>query len=255
MIVSVPPNAVALLFVTFSTPPVAAGVTSPATVCDCPFIWYVAVCATPAFPIVRTVDAGIPFDVPSTRFPCSRNVFPHMFVVDVDDSYHNRAERVRVSIDQDNLEFYRVEQADVYDTLNALYAGRTVGYSHRGGGRQPIPIRIALTKSDSMVNERMMTTPVPANALPGGRDVVELGDVVSVSREPASWPIFRHNGRPAEMVMAELAGRGVAASYHAVWDFFAHEGVTFKKKPARRRAGSTGRSQETGPLETSPGEA
>jgi transposase len=29
-------------------------------------------------------------------------------------------------------------------------------------------------------------------------------------------------------VMAELADRGVSASYHAVWDFFAHEGVTFK---------------------------
>ena len=26
------------------------------------------------------------------------------FIVDVDDSYHNRPERVRVSIDQDNLE-------------------------------------------------------------------------------------------------------------------------------------------------------
>ncbi len=135
------------------------------------------------------------------------------FIVDVDDSYRNRSERVRVSIDQDNLEFYRVEQSDVYDTLNALYAGRTVGYSHRGGGRQPIPIRIALAKSESVVDERMLTTPVPANALPGGRDVVELGDVVSVSREPASWPVFRHNGRPTEMVMAELAGAYEAPIY------------------------------------------
>jgi multidrug efflux pump subunit AcrB len=135
------------------------------------------------------------------------------FIVDVDDSYHNRPDRVRVSIDQDNLEFYRVEQADVYDTLNALYDGRTVGYSHRGGGRQPIPIRIALAKGSSVVDERTLTTPVPANALPGGRDVVELGDVVSVSREPASWPIFRHNGRPAEMVMAELAGAYEAPIY------------------------------------------
>ena len=44
-------------------------------------------------------------------------------------------------------------------------------------------------------------------------------------------------------VMAELADRGVLASYHAVWDFFAHEGVTFKKKPARLRTGSAGRRQ------------
>jgi multidrug efflux pump subunit AcrB len=63
------------------------------------------------------------------------------------------------------------------------------------------------------MDERALTTPVPANALPGGRGVVELGDVVGVSREPASWPIFRHNGRPAEMVMAELAGAYEAPIY------------------------------------------
>ena len=33
-------------------------------------------------------------------------------------------------------------------------------------------------------------------------------------------------------------------SYFAVWHFFDHEGVTFKKKPARRRAGSAGRDEE-----------
>jgi multidrug efflux pump subunit AcrB len=54
---------------------------------------------------------------------------------------------------------------------------------------------------------------VPANALPGGRDVVELGDVVSVSRERASYPIFRHNGRAAEMITAELAGAFEAPVY------------------------------------------
>jgi len=56
-------------------------------------------------------------------------------------------------------------------------------------------------------------------------------------------------------LQAELAARGVAASYHAVWDFFAHEGVTFKKKPARHRAGPPGRGQEARPLETLSGQA
>lgn len=37
---------------------------------------------------------------------------------------------------------------------------------------------------------------------------------------------------------AELAARGVRVSYYAVWHFFEHEGVSFKKKPARQRAGS-----------------
>ena len=56
-------------------------------------------------------------------------------------------------------------------------------------------------------------------------------------------------------VMAELADRGVVASYHAVWDFFAHEGKTFKKKSARRRAGPAGRGPQAGPLETPSGPA
>jgi transposase len=56
-------------------------------------------------------------------------------------------------------------------------------------------------------------------------------------------------------LQAELAERGVSASYHAVWDFFAHEGVTFKKKPARHRAGPTGRGPQAGALETPPSPA
>lgn len=135
------------------------------------------------------------------------------FIVDVDDSFHNRPERVRIAIDQDNLEYHRVEQGDVYDTIRSLGGGTTVGYSHRGGGRQPIPIRIALPKSERVVGERTLAMPVPANALPGARDIVELGDVVSVTREPASYPIFRRNGRAAEMITAELAGAFEAPVY------------------------------------------
>ena len=91
--------------------------------------------------------------------------------------------------------------------------GATVGYSHRGGGRQPIPIRLALAKEHATIDERTLATPVPANALPGGNGVVELGDIVDVAREDASYPVFRHNGRAAEMVMAELAGAYEAPIY------------------------------------------
>jgi transposase len=42
-------------------------------------------------------------------------------------------------------------------------------------------------------------------------------------------------------LLLELADRGVKVSYFAVWHFFEHEGISFKKKPARGRAGSAGR--------------
>ncbi len=171
----------------------------------------------PGPPVLGTLLAEIYGPDPETRRAVAakvRTAFRSVpFIVDVDDSFHNAPQRVRVGINQDNLEYYKVEQSDVYDTLRYLHGGATVGYSQRGGGRYPIAIRLALPKADGVMDARTLTTPVPANALPGGRGVVELGDVVNVTREPASFPIFRHNGRPAEMVMAELAGAYEAPIY------------------------------------------
>jgi len=39
-------------------------------------------------------------------------------------------------------------------------------------------------------------------------------------------------------LLAELTERGVTASYGALWLFVKHEGLSFKKKPIRQRAGS-----------------
>ncbi|MEF3130992.1 efflux RND transporter permease subunit [Rhizobium sp. 268] len=135
------------------------------------------------------------------------------FIVDVDNSYGTPARRLRATISTDDAEFFHVEESDVFDTISILNNGETVGYSHRGGGRQPIPIRLELPKRDRVLNERFLTTPIPANVLPGDRGVVELGDVLHVAEEKASFPIFRHNGRAAEMVTAELAGAYEAPLY------------------------------------------
>jgi multidrug efflux pump subunit AcrB len=135
------------------------------------------------------------------------------FIVDVDDSFGVQARRLRATISSDDLDFYAVQEQDVFDTLAALNGGQTVGYSHRGEGRLPIPLVVGRDKSDRVLDERFLTTPIPANALPGARGVVELGDVVTVEEEAASFPIFRHNGRDAEMVTGELAGAFEAPLY------------------------------------------
>ena len=171
----------------------------------------------PGPPVLATLLAEIYGPDPQTRRAVAEKVkeaFQSVpFIVDIDDSFGLRATRARASIDQDNLEYYRVEQGDVYDTIRALYSGSTVGYSHRGNGRQPIPVRIGMAKSDRRLDERALATPVPANALPGGRGIVELGDVLTITREPASFPVYRRNGRAAEMVTAELAGTFEAPIY------------------------------------------
>lgn len=135
------------------------------------------------------------------------------YIVDVDDSYGTPARRMRVTVSTDALEFFGVQESDVFDTLATLNGTSVIGYSHRGGGQAPIPIEIARPKGEKRLDERFLSTPVPANVLPGSRSVVELGDVVNVKDEQASFPIFRHNGRYAEMVTAELAGEYEAPLY------------------------------------------
>ncbi|HRO50996.1 MAG TPA: efflux RND transporter permease subunit, partial [Hyphomicrobium sp.] len=143
-----------------------------------------------------------------------RDIFRSVpYVVDTDVSFREGAPRLRIAIDQDNLEFHKVEERDVYDTIAAYLGGTAVGYSHKGGGRHPVEIALALPKRDLVITEAALSTPVPANALPGERGIVELGDVVRVMREEASSPIFRRNGRAAEMVTAELAGDFEAPIY------------------------------------------
>jgi multidrug efflux pump subunit AcrB len=135
------------------------------------------------------------------------------FIVDVDDSYGHPRPRLRVSIDQDRLEFFGVAQNDVYDTIEALFGGVPVGYAYRGEDRFPLDIVVGLPRRDLSWGERLAATPVPANALPGNRGIVELGEVVRATPEQGSRVLFRRDGHFAELVMAELAGRFEAPVY------------------------------------------
>jgi len=171
----------------------------------------------PGPPVMATLLAEIYGPDAETRRAVARRVEEAFrsasFIVDIDNSWGLPAERVRVRISTDDLEFFKVEEQDVFDTISILNTGQTVGYSHRGGGRTPIAIRLERPRSERLVNESFLSTPIPANVLPGDRSVVELGDVVTVSMETSSFPVFRHNGRAAEMVMAEMAGDYEAPLY------------------------------------------
>ena len=135
------------------------------------------------------------------------------YIVDVTDSYGHSRPRLRIGIDQDELEYFGVEQSDVYDTIQALFGGVPVGYSHRGAERDPIEIRIGLPKRDLSWDARLASTPVPANTLPGSKTVVELGQVVRVDKELGTPVLFRRDGHFADMVMGELAGTFEAPIY------------------------------------------
>lgn len=130
------------------------------------------------------------------------------FLVDVDDTLRPPGERIRFRLDEAALDWHGVTEQAVWDTLRALTSGVPVGYSHRGAGVSPIEIAVRLPKSGLALTERLLTTPVP-----GARGNVELGDLVRIEREPASPTVYRRDGRPAEMVTAELAGAYEAPVY------------------------------------------
>ncbi len=171
----------------------------------------------PGPPVIATLLAEIYGPTPEARREAAAKVEAAFrsvpFIVDVDNSYGDPARRLRMTISSDDIEFFGVQEQDVFDTIALLNGGRTVGYSHRGDGRYPLPLVLQRAKGDRVLDERFLTTPIPANTLPGARGVVELGDVVRVTEERASFPIFRHNGRAAEMVQAELAGDFEAPLY------------------------------------------
>ncbi len=171
----------------------------------------------PGPPVLATLLAEIYGPDAATRRAVARElrtIFTDVpFIVDVDDSIGDPRPRLRLSIDQDRLEFFGVEQKDVYDTIATLFGGTQVGYSHRGEDRNPIEIAVRLPKRDLAWTEALASTPVPANTLPGSKTVVELGQLVKATREVGSPLIFRRDGRFADMVMAELAGKFEAPLY------------------------------------------
>ena len=51
-------------------------------------------------------------------------------------------------------------------------------------------------------------------------------------------------------MQSELLARGIRVSCKAIWNFFRSERLTFKKKPARRRTGTAGRSKSATTVQT-----
>jgi len=172
----------------------------------------------PGPPVLATLLAEVYGPDAETRRAAARQLraaFEEVdFVVDVDDTVGNPADRLRFEIDQENLEFHGVQEQSVYDTLAALIGGVRVGYSYRGDGKNPAEIAIQMPKSALAPGERLLATPIAAPGPAADRGAnVELGDVIGTVLERASHSIYRRDGRFIEMVSGELAGRFEAPVY------------------------------------------
>ena len=171
----------------------------------------------PGPPVLATLIAEIYGPDVATRLAVAEQVKALFHqapgIVDVDDSYGQPRPRLRIAIDQDRLEFFGVEQSDVYDTIQMLFGGVKIGISTRGEERLPVEIAVGLPKRDLNWSQMLASTPVPANSVPGNKAVVELGDVIRVSQEFGSRMLYRRDGHFVDMVTGEMAGQFEAPIY------------------------------------------
>ena len=74
----------------------------------------------------------------------------------------------------------------------------------------------------------------------------------------AGWVRARLMEKPditLRALVAELAERKMVVTLYAVWHFLDHAGLSFKKKPARRRTAAARRGAPARTLEAPPGQA
>lgn len=132
---------------------------------------------------------------------------------DIHDSWGFRRPQLNFSVDQAKLDFYKVNQADVNQTIQDLLGGVAVGYAYRGAEHLPLDVGVDLPDSAKVWNDTLAATPIPASTVPGAKSVVQLGQVVSAKDTLGSYSLYRRDGQFTDQVMADMAGRFQAPIY------------------------------------------
>jgi multidrug efflux pump subunit AcrB len=135
------------------------------------------------------------------------------YIVDVDTSFGQPRPRLRLVPNREKLDYFGLSEREMFDSIGLLLGSRTVGYVPRGQGRTPLPITLELPQSARRWDQSLASTPIAIARGAGAGRPVELGEVVDATSEPGNYTLFRRNGRPADMVTAELAGAYEAPIY------------------------------------------
>lgn len=127
---------------------------------------------------------------------------------------------------------------------------RVVAAVEAGQSRHAVAMRFGLSVSCVVkwmqrVHERGSVAP---ERMGGRRPFALAPHRVFVVRRMAEKPDLT-----IDALRAELADRGIMVGRFAIWHFLRREKLSFKKKPARRRAGQAGRRPGTSAVETASG--
>ncbi|CAO5681582.1 MAG: Efflux pump membrane transporter BepE [Holosporales bacterium] len=130
------------------------------------------------------------------------------FITDIDDSFGSVFQKKRLTLLKDRMDAYKADEASIYQTLNVLMGDTVVGYIHHSNGRYPTQISLTLSNKNKRIDDDILSVFVPTKT-----GLVALSNMIELTAEDASYPIFRHNGFDVEMVMGELAGAYEAPIY------------------------------------------
>ncbi len=126
---------------------------------------------------------------------------------------------------------------------------RAIALVEAGQSRRGVARLLDLDKSTVIlwVKQYRATGKQAAERMGGRRRFALLGE--------RDWLLARLAAAPnltGRALRAELAERGIKVSYDTVWRFLRDERLTFKKKPARHRAGPAGRRPQARAVEALP---
>lgn len=135
------------------------------------------------------------------------------YVVDIDDYYGTVRPRTDLVLNRAQIASLGVSESQVTQSIAAAIGGVDVGTLSAQNGRDPINIAIRMPAQSRTTNGALGAMPVAVSLSGSGARLATLGEVVTLQSNTASYPIFRRDGKIAEMVTADLAGQYEAPIY------------------------------------------
>lgn len=129
------------------------------------------------------------------------------YIVDIDDYYGNQRPRVNILPNRTQIESLGLDEGQVINSIAASLGGAEAGTYMPKGGRDPMGIAIRLPESQRGVSGAINAMPVAISATANGLRLATMAEAVTMENQSASFPIFRRDGKKAEMVTADLAGQ------------------------------------------------
>lgn len=171
----------------------------------------------PGPPVISTLLAEVYGPDAQTRRDIANKIKAQMakipYIVDIDDYYGNPRPKTFFAPNRAQMDALGINEGQVLQSIGATFGGASLGTLAGTNGHDPIEISLRLPTQDRTWNARTSSMPVAISQTPMGARLVDMGELVIPQNTQSSYPIFRRDGREAEMVTADLAGQYEAPIY------------------------------------------